>query len=50
MKIDLKPVEQHVMELCHDVGEFIRVESLSFDRSRILQKEGFNNLVSYVDK
>jgi myo-inositol-1(or 4)-monophosphatase len=50
MKIDLKPVEQHVMELCHDVGEFIRVESMSFDRSRILQKEGFNNLVSYVDK
>lgn len=50
MNIDLKPVEQHVLELCHEVGEFIRVESLSFDRSRIIQKEGFNNLVSYVDK
>ncbi len=50
MNIELKSVEQHVMELCHDVGEFIRVESMSFDRSRILQKEGFNNLVSYVDK
>ncbi len=48
--IDLSSVEQHVMELCHEVGEFIRVESLNFDRSQILQKEGFNNLVSYVDK
>lgn len=50
MKVDLRPVQQHVMELCHEVGEFIRVENLSFDRSRIIQKEGFNNLVSYVDK
>ena len=48
--IDLLMVEQHVMDLCHDVGEFIRVEGLSFDKSKILQKEGFNNLVSYVDK
>lgn len=48
--IDLLTVEQHVMDVCHDVGEFIRVEGLSFDKSRILQKEGFNNLVSYVDK
>jgi len=48
--IDLSSVEQNVMNLCHDVGEFIRVESLNFDRSRILLKEGFNNLVSYVDK
>lgn len=48
--IDLLTVEQHVMGVCHDVGEFIRVEGLSFDKSRILQKEGFNNLVSYVDK
>lgn len=48
--IDLLSVEQNVMNLCHDVGEFIRVESLNFDRSKILQKTGFNNLVSYVDK
>lgn len=48
--IDLLTVEQHVMNVCHEVGEFIRVEGLSFDKSRILQKEGFNNLVSYVDK
>lgn len=48
--IDLLTVEQHVMDVCHSVGEFIRVEGLSFDKSRILQKEGFNNLVSYVDK
>ncbi len=48
--IDLLTIEQNVMDLCHGVGEFIRVEGLSFDRSRVLQKEGFNNLVSYVDK
>ncbi len=48
--IDLLMVEQNVMGVCHDVGEFIRVEGLSFDRSRVLLKEGFNNLVSYVDK
>jgi len=48
--IDLLTVEKHVMNVCHDVGEFIRIEGISFDRTRILQKEGFNNLVSYVDK
>ena len=48
--IHLPSVEKGVMELCHEVGEFIRVESLSFDRSKISLKEGFNNLVSYVDK
>lgn len=48
--IHLPAVEKDVMGLCHEVGEFIHLEGLSFDRSRILQKEGFNNLVSYVDK
>jgi len=32
------------------VGDFIRAEAASFDKARILHKEGFNNLVSYVDK
>jgi len=50
MKVDLGPLEQNVMEVCHNVGEFIRAEGLSFDRNRIFQKEGFNNLVSYVDQ
>jgi myo-inositol-1(or 4)-monophosphatase len=43
-------IEKEVMELCDEVGAFIRTESAAFDRSRIEQKEGFNNLVSYVDK
>lgn len=50
MKIDLGPLEQNVMEICHEVGAFIHTEGLSFDRSKIFQKEGFNNLVSYVDR
>jgi myo-inositol-1(or 4)-monophosphatase len=50
MSIDLQTLEQQVIDLCHEVGEFILVESLSFDRNRILQKAGFNNLVSYVDQ
>lgn len=48
--IDLLAVEPQVRDLCLEVGEFIRVEGLSFDRSQVLQKEGFNNLVSYVDR
>lgn len=48
--IDLPSLEKNVMGLCLEVGEFIRMEGLSFDRSQILHKQGFNNLVSYVDK
>ncbi len=48
--IDLIAIETQVRELCLEVGDFIRVESLSFDRSQIHLKQGFNNLVSYVDR
>jgi myo-inositol-1(or 4)-monophosphatase len=48
--MNLLTVEKNVIELCQEVGEFIHGESLNFDRSRIEQKNGFANLVSYVDK
>ncbi len=48
--IDLFSIEKNVMNVCREVGDFIDREGSSFDRSRIEQKEGFNNLVSYVDK
>ncbi len=47
---DLKKIEEQVVLLTDEVGEFIRTESKNFDKSRVEQKEGFNNLVSYVDK
>lgn len=46
----LEQVEKGVIEICREVGEFIRREGESFDLSRIEQKHVFNNLVSYVDK
>jgi myo-inositol-1(or 4)-monophosphatase len=48
--INLSAIEKNVMEVCREVGDFIAREGASFDRGRIEQKEGFNNLVSYVDK
>src|SRR5450432_1536583 len=48
--MNLLTTEKNVIELCQEVGEFIHGESLNFDRSRIEQKDGFANLVSYVDK
>ncbi len=48
--IDLLAVEKNVMTVCLEVGDFIEHEGSFFDRSRIEKKEGFNNLVSYVDK
>jgi myo-inositol-1(or 4)-monophosphatase len=48
--MNLLSIEKSVVELSQEVGEFIFAESLNFDRSRIEQKDGFNNLVSYVDK
>ncbi len=48
--MDLKNIEKSVIGICREVGEFIRLESASFDRNRIEQKQVFNNLVSYVDK
>jgi myo-inositol-1(or 4)-monophosphatase len=47
---NLSTVEKNVTDLCDEVGAFILTECLNFDTSRIEQKEGFNNLVSYVDK
>ncbi|MCX8491142.1 MAG: inositol monophosphatase family protein [Cyclobacteriaceae bacterium] len=48
--MNLLSVEKQVMQLCEDVGNFIRTENENFDRSRIEQKGSFSNLVSYVDK
>jgi len=48
--INLSTVERNVTELCNEVGEFILTECNNFDKTRIEQKDGFNNLVSYVDK
>jgi myo-inositol-1(or 4)-monophosphatase len=48
--ISLAQLEKQVVELSEEVGDFIYTESRTFDRSRIEQKTGFNNLVSYVDK
>lgn len=50
MKIDLAAIEKTTIETVLDVGHFIRHEGANFDHSQIEQKDGFNNLVSYVDK
>ncbi len=47
---DLLSIERDVVALCQEVGAFIQKESGQFKASAIEQKEGFNNLVSYVDK
>jgi myo-inositol-1(or 4)-monophosphatase len=48
--MNLATIEQNVLDVSREVGDFIHRESLNFDRDRIEQKDGFNNLVSYVDK
>ncbi|MGC4020857.1 MAG: inositol monophosphatase family protein [Cyclobacteriaceae bacterium] len=48
--MNLIEVEKDVISLCEEVANFIREESLHFDRKRIEQKDTFSNLVSYVDK
>jgi len=48
--MNLKELEKTVIEICVEVGQFIRHEGANFDHARIEQKDGFNNLVSYVDK
>src|SRR5579863_9608786 len=48
--MNLAALEKDVVELSIDVGGFIRRECENFDRSRVEQKDVFNNLVSYVDK
>jgi myo-inositol-1(or 4)-monophosphatase len=42
-------VVSQVIDLTRSVGAFIDHEGRQFDRSRIEQKQRFNNLVSYVD-
>ncbi len=48
--MNLKEIEKSVIDVCLEVGQFIRHEGANFDHSRVEQKDGFNNLVSYVDK
>ncbi len=48
--MNLQALERNVIEVCGEVGEFIRKEGENFDRNNIEQKSSFNNLVSYVDK
>lgn len=48
--MNLGKIEQGVIDICREVGEFISQEGASFDLTRIEQKHVFNNLVSYVDK
>lgn len=46
----LATIEKQVIDLCVEVGSFIRQEASGFDRSKIELKDTFTNLVSYVDK
>jgi myo-inositol-1(or 4)-monophosphatase len=48
--MDLVQIEKGVISVCYEVSEFMKAELAAFDRTKIEQKEGFNNLVSYVDK
>src|SRR6187402_2611715 len=48
--MNLQQIEKDAINISEEVGEFIRKEGANFDRERIEQKNGFNNLVSYVDK
>jgi myo-inositol-1(or 4)-monophosphatase len=48
--MDLASIEKEVIRSCKQVSDFIRKEGAEFDLTRIEMKDGFNNLVSYVDK
>lgn len=50
MKTDYRTLERQTIEACRQTAAFIKYESENFDRGKIEQKTGFNNLVSYVDK
>ncbi|MCS6974068.1 MAG: inositol monophosphatase [Cyclobacteriaceae bacterium] len=43
-------LEKQVIEIVYKTGAFIREAAAKFNRSDIEFKQGFNNLVSYVDK
>ena len=47
--MDLQTVLEQTIPLTREVGQFIKQEGNNFDRSNI-EKKGFNDLVSYVDK
>lgn len=47
--MDLEKVLNSTIEIVKQVGGFIRQEGQNFDRDNI-EKKGFNDLVSYVDK
>ena len=48
-QLKLDKICKEVIELTHEVGDFILKEKNKFNPSDI-QKKGFNDLVSYVDK
>jgi myo-inositol-1(or 4)-monophosphatase len=48
--MNLEALKEEVIQICKEVGQFIREEAQAFDRSHIEVKQGINNLVSYVDK
>ncbi len=48
--MNLKDIERNVIGVCQEVGAFIFKEGSNFDLAHIEQKDGFANLVSYVDK
>jgi len=48
--MNLELITKQVVELSREVGDFIRQERKNFDHERVEQKNGFNDLVSYVDK
>lgn len=48
--MNLLDIKHEVINICREVGDFIQIEAENFDLSKIEQKTGFNNLVSYVDK
>lgn len=48
--MNLASLEKNVIELCVEVGDFMKNELAGFDRTRIEQKGSSSNLVSYVDK
>ncbi|GAB3824965.1 inositol monophosphatase family protein [Pontibacter rugosus] len=47
--MNLEQLAQQLNILCRQTGAFIKQEGQTFDRSKI-EKKGFNDLVSYVDK
>lgn len=47
--MNLEQLCQQTIEISKKAGAFIKQEAVTFDRSKI-EKKGFNDLVSYVDK